>query len=614
MGSRERSFTGNTPDAVEYGSELSTYGFRFDACNNLTKLRCSVLGNTWETTYTYDNDNRPSTATLDSGKVITNTYDKLGRLQKKTIGLNTPYETTITYVDVGTNKTSGLIASYRNGNDDPYLYTYDDNGNITSVTHGSIVNTYVYDTANRLIRENNAELNQTITYAYDDWGNNTNESHYAYTTSDNLGTPIVSGNHQYTNSEWGDQQTGFNGEVITYDAMGNPLSYRNGFYNFTWRGRLLTGFTSGNYTYTFEYDEKGLRQKKTVVSPSGTNTTEYYYEGDVLIGMKRNSAKFLFSYDASGSVVSVNYNGTEYYYLRNAQGDIVKLIDGTGATVVEYTYRTRGRQISVTGSMASVLGSYQPFRWRGYVLDPEWGIYYLNSRYYDPNSSRFLSPDTYLSTGQGVMGYNAYAYCLDNPVNMVDTTGFTPVSLNIHVLTPPVKTGDFGRLLRRTIKIAEFIEYLHGEVNNRSIYVWGACGKEGNTITEKWITKQENKYNDGEYLEAALTAFRKRKEQGGSFRAFDCSGLGSYWLIQNGSYTRKKNARQMYEDTIPIDMSNIQIGDWVFRLNNSGKPGHIGYIVDGLYVIHAAGREPGVIHIITALRTPPRVAQSPATT
>ena len=102
--------------------------------------------------------------------MITNTYDKLGRLQKKTIGLNTPYETTITYVDVGTNKTSGLIASYRNGNDDPYLYTYDDNGNITSVTHGSIVNTYVYDTANRLIRENNAELNQTITYAYDDWG------------------------------------------------------------------------------------------------------------------------------------------------------------------------------------------------------------------------------------------------------------------------------------------------------------------------------------------------------------------------------------------------------------------------------------------------------------
>ncbi len=64
---------------------------------------------------------------------MTNTYDALGRVQKKTIGLNTPYETTITYVDVGTSKTSGLIASYQNGNDDPYLYTYDDNGNNTYV-------------------------------------------------------------------------------------------------------------------------------------------------------------------------------------------------------------------------------------------------------------------------------------------------------------------------------------------------------------------------------------------------------------------------------------------------------------------------------------------------
>ena len=113
MGSRERSFTGNTPDAVEYGSELSTYGFRFDACNNLTKLRCSVLGNTWETTYTYDADNRAETTTLSSGKVITNGYDKLGRLHTRTIGLSSDYVTELGYVDVGTRKTTGLVETYR---------------------------------------------------------------------------------------------------------------------------------------------------------------------------------------------------------------------------------------------------------------------------------------------------------------------------------------------------------------------------------------------------------------------------------------------------------------------------------------------------------------------
>ena len=204
---------------------------------------------------------------------MTNTYDALGRVQKKTIGLNTPYETTITYVDVGTSKTSGLIASYQNGNDDPYLYTYDDNGNILSITHGSISITYAYDSANRLIRENNTQRNMTITYTYDTYGNMTNESHYAYTTGDDLGTPTVSADHSYENTVWGDQQTAFYGEAITYDEIGNPLSYRNGFYNFTWRGRQLMGFTCGSTTFSFEYNEDGLRQSKTITKPSVTVTT-----------------------------------------------------------------------------------------------------------------------------------------------------------------------------------------------------------------------------------------------------------------------------------------------------------------------------------------------------
>ena len=55
------------------------------------------------------------------------------------------------------------------------------------------------------------------------------------------------------------------------------------------------------------------------------------------------TSKLRFSYDANGKVVAVNYNGNYYYYLRNAQSDIVKLIDKTGATVVEYTLRLLGQ-------------------------------------------------------------------------------------------------------------------------------------------------------------------------------------------------------------------------------------------------------------------------------
>ena len=112
-----------------------------------------------------------------------------------------------------------------------------------------------------------------------------------------------------------------------------------------------------------------------------------------------------------------------YYYPRNAQGDAVKLIDKTGATVVEYTYDTWGKLLSTTGSLAATFGAEQPFRYRGYVYDEETGFYYLQSRYYNPEVGRFISADVYLSTGQGVIGHNAYAYCGNNPVTRVDDEG-----------------------------------------------------------------------------------------------------------------------------------------------------------------------------------------------
>ncbi len=106
--------------------------------------------------------------------------------------------------------------------------------------------------------------------------------------------------------------------------------------------------------------------------------------------------------------------------------DIVKLIDKTGSTVVSYTYDTWGKLLSTTGSLAATFGAEQPFRYRGYVYDEETGFYYLQSRYYNPEVGRFISADVYLSTGQGVLGHNSYAYCLNNPVNMKDYSGRIP--------------------------------------------------------------------------------------------------------------------------------------------------------------------------------------------
>ena len=423
MASKERLFT-VTNGVISYGNVISSYAYRYDECNNLTKLTCSVAGSGWSTTYTYDKDNRPKATTLSSGKVITNTYDAIGRLENRKIGLNSDYITSLTYVPGnGTNKTTGLVATYQNGSDTAYAYVYDDNGNITSITRGTVSVTYEYNGANELIRENNGFTNQTVTYTYDLWGNLTEKNVYAYTTAADPGTPISTILYGYTNTAWGDQLTSYDGQTIVYDAMGNPTSYRGK--GLAWHGKQLTGVSGGTHDYSFTYDSNGLRQQKTEhhTDPEDDIQTNYYYNGSVLIGLTKGTDTLRFSYDAAGLVQAVDFNGTYYYYLRNGQGDIVKLIDGNRNTVVEYAYDSWGKQLSCTGTLATTLGALNPFRYRGYVYDEETQWYYLKSRYYDPETCRFISADVLLSTGQGVLGHNCYAYCGNNPIHRLDSEG-----------------------------------------------------------------------------------------------------------------------------------------------------------------------------------------------
>ena len=221
-------------------------------------------------------------------------------------------------------------------------------------------------------------------------------------------------------------------ETFSHDAMGNPTSYA--LKTLTWSGKQLTRYyyhpnKNELYDYTYAYDENGLRTQKVL---NGV-TTSYYYNGTVLMGMVTGSGNSaihqLFSYDSSGNVVAVDYssNGgstfTTYYYLRNAQNDIVKIIDGSGNTVVQYTYDSWGKPISVTGTLASTLGANQPFRYRGDVYDTETGWYYLQSRYYDPSVCRFISADSQFDKNAGIIGFDLYTYCANNPIIYKDSSG-----------------------------------------------------------------------------------------------------------------------------------------------------------------------------------------------
>ena len=136
-----------------------------------------------------------------------------------------------------------------------------------------------------------------------------------------------------------------------------------------------------------------------------------------------------FYYDGTG-VCGFNYNGTDYYYQKNIQGDILKIFNGNGTLYAEYSYDAWGKCTVKTN--VSGIAAINPFRYRGYYLDDETGLYYLNARYYDPEIGRFISLDSidYLDP-ESINGLNIYAYCGNNPVMNVDPSGHIVLSLII---------------------------------------------------------------------------------------------------------------------------------------------------------------------------------------
>ena len=174
-------------------------------------------------------------------------------------------------------------------------------------------------------------------------------------------------------------------------------------------------------------------------------TDVYTVDGSKILSEQRTDEEtgnvirtIYYVYDANGQPVGMKYNGVQYWYQKNMQGDVVRILNASGAEVVSYAYDAWGKVLSVSGSLSSTVGAANPFRYRGYYYDTETGWYYLNTRYYDPNIGRFLSPDTILGANGGLLGYNLYAYCNNNPVMFSDPSGNSIVVSTIFAIDTPV--------------------------------------------------------------------------------------------------------------------------------------------------------------------------------
>ena len=364
------------------------------------------------------------------------------------------------YPDSGKN-IIGLPSAVVNGGSRTE-YTYDGNGNITSIKEGGKTVTYTYDGLNRLTRENNESLNKTVTYYYDEGGNLREEREYDYTTGTVSGTP-----KKYTaavmDEKWKDKLLKWGSTAMTYDACGNML--KKGDTTFTWtQGRKLSAINNGK-NIRYYYDHTGARVKKVV---DGV-TTEYRMAGSLLVSERTGDETIWYQYDSAASLVAMIIGGTRYNYVRNAQNDIVGLIDSTGKRVVSYKYDSWGKVVSITGTLAATVGQKNPFRYRGYYFDAESGMYYLQSRYYDPEIRRFISVDDVkvLSVKpEALMNKNMYAYCDGDCVNRKDTEGsfwdtvIDVISLGVsvaEVIANPVDPWAWAGLAGDMIDLVPFV-------------------------------------------------------------------------------------------------------------------------------------------------------------
>ena len=211
----------------------------------------------------------------------------------------------------------------------------------------------------------------------------------------------------------GDRLVSYGGADFVYDVMGNPTTYRGKAAKWE-KGRNLVSYGG----HTFAYDGQGRRIAKDGIS--------FAYDSNGNLIKQSNGLEYI--YDHSG-VFGVTYGGETYAYRKDAQGNVIALMNASGAVVARYLYDAWGTCVVVNNggteiSDANHIGNLKPFRYRGYYYDVETKLYYLKTRYYDPEVGRFMTIDgiEYLDP-ETINGLNLYAYCGNNPVMNVDPEG-----------------------------------------------------------------------------------------------------------------------------------------------------------------------------------------------
>ena len=352
--------------------------------------------------YHYDTVGRLSSLTDGTGyEIIRYEYDATGKLTKESKGNGT--YTTYEY------DPAGQIVSLKNYSPDDAIqsifdYTYDENGNRTSMTTLDGVTTYEYDAIGQLTGVTYPN-GRHITYEYDPAGNR-------ITVTDNgVATAYTTNNMNQYN------QVG--STTYTYDDDGNMISKTDAggttTYEYDVENRLVRVVTPSDGTWKYTYDALGNR----VAITHDDVKTRYIHDpiGLVDVAAEYNdtgvlAARYIHGF---GLVSRLDSSNNPAYYAFDAIGHTRQLTDAMGVVVSSYNYSPFGIPLQTDETIPN------PFKYVGRygVMEEGNGLRFMRARYYEPNTGRFLQIDPIGYDG----GSNLYAYVKNNPSNYIDPEG-----------------------------------------------------------------------------------------------------------------------------------------------------------------------------------------------
>ena len=310
-----------------------------------------------------------------------------------------------------------------------YAYSYDKNDNIISETRisnlpaeDSIINEtrdYIYDSYGRLtqstITDHTAEdVQVATTYEYDAVGNRVKMTEAGSET-----TYDYNGFNQLVKAESEEAEI-----VYTYDERGNQIKEKN---ETTGESNQTTYNVAGQMTQFVKIGSTTILTQTNVYDHSGKRISrkqdgterEYYYNNGVVVYTEDDELLSTANIqNEDGSVIGTYRDEVYYNYLKNMQGSTMSIIDEDGEAMVVYSYSDFGETEEVVADTID-----NEICYTGAIYDKDTGLYYMNARYYDAATGRFISQDSYRGEIEDVGTWHLYAYCSNNPINYVDLNG-----------------------------------------------------------------------------------------------------------------------------------------------------------------------------------------------